>query len=366
MANQVILKKSSVAARVPVAGDLAYGELALNYADGILYFKKPDNTISSISTSSGGGTTTNALTIGSGLSGTSFNGSSAVTIAIDSSVVTLTGTQTLSNKTFTAPVLGIPASGDFSTGTFTWPTFNQNTTGTAAGLSSILAVASGGTGTATPGIVAGTNVTVSGTWPNQTVAASAANATTANALTIGTGLTGTSFNGSTATTVAIDSTVVTLLGTQSLSNKTLVSPVISTIVNTGTLSLPTTTDTLVGRDTTDTLTNKTIVSRLVTIADGSSITVNTDTTDTASQLNTQAAGTLTINAPTGTPINGQKLILKIKSTNTQTFSWNAVFTGSVDQTLPTTTSGANKYDYLGFIYNSDATKWQLVAKNFGF
>ena len=42
--------------------------------------------------------------------------------------------------------------------TGTVPTWNQNTTGTAAGLSSILAVASGGTGTATPGLVAGTNV----------------------------------------------------------------------------------------------------------------------------------------------------------------------------------------------------------------
>lgn len=43
--------------------------------------------------------TTNTLTIGTGLSGTSFNGSAAVTIAIDSSVVTLTGTQTLTGKT---------------------------------------------------------------------------------------------------------------------------------------------------------------------------------------------------------------------------------------------------------------------------
>ena len=42
--------------------------------------------------------TTNALTIGTGLTGTSFNGSSAVTIAIDSTVATLTGTQTLTNK----------------------------------------------------------------------------------------------------------------------------------------------------------------------------------------------------------------------------------------------------------------------------
>ena len=41
----------------------------------------------------------NALTISTGLSGTSYNGSAAVTIAIDSTVATLTGTQTLTNKT---------------------------------------------------------------------------------------------------------------------------------------------------------------------------------------------------------------------------------------------------------------------------
>jgi hypothetical protein len=40
----------------------------------------------------------NALTIGTGLSGTSYNGSTAVTIAIDSTVATLAGAQTLTNK----------------------------------------------------------------------------------------------------------------------------------------------------------------------------------------------------------------------------------------------------------------------------
>jgi hypothetical protein len=47
---------------------------------------------------------------------------------------------------------------------------------------------------------------------------------------------------------------------QTLTNKTLTSPVISTISNTGTLTLPTSTDTIVGRATTDTLTNKTLTS----------------------------------------------------------------------------------------------------------
>ena len=37
----------------------------------------------------------------------------------------------------------------------------------------ILPVANGGTGTASPGLVAGSNVTISGTWPNQTIAATA-------------------------------------------------------------------------------------------------------------------------------------------------------------------------------------------------
>jgi hypothetical protein len=61
-------------------------------------------TINGSSVSLGGSitvtaTATNALTIGTGLSGTSYNGSAAVTIAIDSTVATLTGSQTLTNKT---------------------------------------------------------------------------------------------------------------------------------------------------------------------------------------------------------------------------------------------------------------------------
>jgi hypothetical protein len=88
----------------------------------------------------GGGTTTNALTIGTGLSGTSFNGSSAVTIAIDSTVATLTGTQTLTNKTISAGILtgtltaggGVGSSGQYlqSTGTgVQWATVASGGTG---------------------------------------------------------------------------------------------------------------------------------------------------------------------------------------------------------------------------------------------
>lgn len=50
-------------------------------------------------------------------------------------VVTTTGTQTLSNKTFVAPALGTPASGNLANCTF--PTLNQNTTGNAASATNI-------------------------------------------------------------------------------------------------------------------------------------------------------------------------------------------------------------------------------------
>ncbi len=48
MANKIVHKRSSVAAKVPVAGDLDYGELAINYTDAALYIKKADNSIARI------------------------------------------------------------------------------------------------------------------------------------------------------------------------------------------------------------------------------------------------------------------------------------------------------------------------------
>ena len=78
------------------------------------------------------------------------------------------------------------------------------------------------------------------------------------AVIAGTGLSGGATSGD--ATLTIDSTVVTKTGTQTLTNKTLTTPVISSISNSGTITLPTSSDTLVGRATTDTLTNKTLTS----------------------------------------------------------------------------------------------------------
>ena len=111
-------------------------------------------------------------------------------------------------------------------------------------------------------------------------------------LTGGTGI-DTSGSGNTVT-FAIDSTVATLAGTQTLTNKTLTTPVISSISNSGTITLPTGTDTLVGRATTDTLTNKTLTSPTITTGvlngavSGTSIKDEDDmSSDSASHLATQ-------------------------------------------------------------------------------
>ena len=82
--------------------------------------------------------------------------------------------------------LGTPTSGTLTNATgYTYanlsgtvPTWNQNTTGTAANVTGLVAVTNGGTGTTTPALVAGSNVTITGTWPNQTIAASSGGSAT--------------------------------------------------------------------------------------------------------------------------------------------------------------------------------------------
>lgn len=95
MTASIILKKSSVAARVPATGDLAYGELALNYADGALYYKRSDNTVQNLVavnavtnvsgtgtvsglTLTGNVTSTGSLTLGGTLTLTSGNVTTAL------------------------------------------------------------------------------------------------------------------------------------------------------------------------------------------------------------------------------------------------------------------------------------------------
>ena len=107
--------------------------------------------------------------------------------------------------------------------------------------------------------------------------------------------------------------------------------------------------------------------RVVVVTGTSSISINADTTDIATHSNTQGAGAGLSITITGTPSDGQKLILRLVSVNSLSpMTWNSIFAGSADLSLPTVSTGSNKYDYMGFIYNATASKWQILAKNFGF
>ena len=117
---------------------------------------------------------------------------------------------------------------------------------------------------------------------------------------------------------------------------------------------------------TQTLTNKRITQRVVTMTDATSFTPTGDTADMNTQANTQATGTLTANAPSGTPTNGQRLLIRIKSTNVQTFAWNAIYRGGTTVALPTVTSGGSKTDYFEFRYESTGAKWDIQRVNLGY
>jgi hypothetical protein len=100
--------------------------------------------------------------------------------------------------------------------------------------------------------------------------------------------------------------------------------------------------------------------RIQTAPDATSITPALDTADLVIQTNTQAAGTLTLNAPTGVFVEGQGFSVRVKCTNSQTWSFNAIYRSGTDVSLPTSTT-AGKDDYLGFKYNSAAVKFDCVG-----
>jgi hypothetical protein len=107
-----------------------------------------------------------------------------------------------------------------------------------------------------------------------------------------------------------------------------------------------------------TLTNKRIEPRFITAATATTLTPDVSVGDIYAY--TALASALTINAPIGTPTNGEKLIFRLLDNGTgRALTWNATYT-VIGVTLPTTTT-ASKTTYVGCIYNANNTRWDVIA-----
>jgi len=183
----------------------ALGAVNLNVSDGSATIGINLNT-QTLSLIGGTGITSNA-------SGTS------VTFAIDNTVVTLTGTQTLTNKTLTSPTLTSPVlNGTLSGSAFLDEDNMASNSATAVASQQSIKAYVDSQVTAQDLDISDGSATIAIDLDSETLS-----------LLGGTGLTSTaSGNG---VTFAVDNTVATLTGTQTLTNKTLSSPVLN-----GTLS----------------------------------------------------------------------------------------------------------------------------------
>jgi hypothetical protein len=69
---------------------------------------------------------------------------------------------------------------------------------------------------------------------------------------------------------------------------------------------------------------------------------------------------LTVSAPVGTPLDGNKLMIRITgNSSAYAITWNVAYT-VIGVTLPTTTV-ATKTIYVGTIYNATNTRWDVIA-----
>jgi len=195
----------------------------------------------------------------------------------------INGTDVLSNNTLGSGVTGSSLTSVGTIGTGIW----QGT---------IVAGQYGGTGVNNTGktITLGGNLTTSGAFA--TTLASTAN---------------------TSVTLPTTGTLATLANTETFTNKTLTSPVISSISNTGTLTLPTSTDTLVGRATTDTLTNKTLTSPVISsIVNTGTLTLPTSTDTLVGRATTDTLTNKTLTSPVISSISNTGTLTLPTSTDT--------------------------------------------------
>lgn len=102
----------------------------------------------------------------------------------------------------------------------------------------------------------------------------------------------------------------------------------------------------------------------VTLTDAATIAVDASL---GNHFRVTLAGNRTLGAPTN-PTNGQKILIEVKqdATGSRTLAYNAIYRFGTDVTSPTLTTTASKTDFLGFVYNSTAAKWDCLAVAKGF
>ncbi len=120
---------------------------------------------------------------------------------------------------------------------------------------------------------------------------------------------------------------------------------------------------IVGTTDTQTVTNKRITRRVVTVTQSATPTINTDNTDVAYITGlAQAITSFTTNL-SGTPVNGDSLIISITDNGTaRGLTFGSSFESSGNVTLPTTTVLGVRLD-IGFLWNVATSKWRCVASS---
>ena len=116
--------------------------------------------------------------------------------------------------------------------------------------------------------------------------------------------------------------------------------------------------TVVGTTDTQTLTNKRVTARVGTTASSATPTPDADAHDEYTVTAQAAAAAFA--APSGTPTEGQSLIIRIKDNGTaRALTWNSIYR-AVGVILPSTTV-VSKTLYLGMIYNNTDSKWDVLG-----
>ena len=117
---------------------------------------------------------------------------------------------------------------------------------------------------------------------------------------------------------------------------------------------------IVYASTAQTLASKRITQRVNTVASSATPAINTDTTDLFTITALAANITSMTTNLTGTPTDGQKLMIRIKGAAAQTITWGASFSSSGVATLLALTV-AGKTHTVGLVWDAALQDWVCVA-----